>query len=124
MKKSKNSELSLSGMFYRRRDEWIRYVISLPKDDLTATEKAVAVRIVIALNPQEQVYVLGQARIADDLGIAVQTVKNAVLKLKRLGLIEAKRVSYKQGARPFNSYEMVAPQDAFDTTNVLGKVRQ
>ena len=124
MKTSKIKELSLSGIFYRDRDEWIRYVISMPKEDLTATEKAVAVRIVIALNPQERVYVLGQARIAEDLGIAVQTVKNAVLKLKRLGLIEAKRVSYKHGVRPFNSYEMIKPQDAVNRTNVLGKVRQ
>ena len=124
MKTSKISELSLSGVFYRRRDEWIRYVIARPKDELTATEKAVAVRIVISLNPQEQVYVLSQARIANDLGIAVQTVKNAVLKLKRLGLIESRRVPYRDGSRPFNSYEMISPQDAIPTTKVLGEVRQ
>ena len=124
MKTSRIAELSLSGMFYRRRDEWIRHVIALPKDDLTATEKAVAVRIVISLNPQEQVYVLSQARIADDLGLAVQTVKNAVLKLKRLGLIDSQRVPYKRGSRPFNSYEMIAPQDAISSAKVLGKVRQ
>ena len=107
-------------MFYRRRDEWIRYVISLPKEDLTATEKAVAVRIVISLNPKEQVYVLSQARIANDLGLAVQTVKNSVLKLKRLGLIESKRVPYKDGSKPFNSYEMVSPENAISATKVLG----
>ena len=112
MKKS----LSLAGMFYRRRDEWIRHVIRMrrvdPKRDLSSVEKLVAVYIAETLNPKSQSWIISQARIAADLEVDEKSVKNAVMKLRRMGLLETRMVKVEGNAKRFNAYSIVSPEHA------------
>lgn len=108
--------LSLAGMFYRRRDDWIRHVIRLkrenPKKDLSPVEKLAAVYIAESLNPKSQTWVISQARIAADLDIDEKGVKNAVMKLRRLGLLETRRVKIEGKTKRFNAYSIISPEHA------------
>jgi len=109
--------LSLSGMFYRRRDEWIRHIIRLkkegePRTDLSPVEKIVAVYIAETINPKSQTWIISQARIAADLGVNEKCVKNAVMKLRRLGLLETRRVKVEGKVKLFNAYSIVSPEHA------------
>ena len=108
--------LSLAGMFYRRRDEWIRHVIRMrrvdPKRDLSSVEKLVAVYIAETLNPKSQSWIISQARIAADLEVDEKSVKNAVMKLRRMGLLETRRVKVEGNAKRFNAYSIVSPEHA------------
>lgn len=105
-------ELSLSGRFYRMRDEWIRYVIRLPRDEFSATEKLVAVFIAETINPVTRSWTISQAAIAKDLEITERAVKGAVAKLRERGLIEVERVSINGHSKLFNRYELVPPEQA------------
>ena len=103
--------LTLSGLFYRMRDDWIRYVIRLPriepKSDLSHVERLVAVYIAEAINPKSRSWVVSQEKIADDLGVQVRVVKSAVAKLRQKGLIETTRVRVHGHAKLFNAYVLV-----------------
>lgn len=105
-------ELSQPGLFYRRRDEWIRYVLRLPKSDLSHVEKLVGIYIAETPNPKAQSWITSQERIADDLGVGIRIVKSAVAKLKRMGLIRARRSRLNGNPKLFNSYEIVAVEVA------------
>jgi biotin operon repressor len=100
-------ELSLSGMFYRMRDNWIRHVIGRPKKDYSPVSKLVAIRIATAINPETRSWVISQARIAADLEVGERIVKQAVAQLKKDGLIKVKRVKVPGKAKLFNAYEIV-----------------
>jgi DNA-binding MarR family transcriptional regulator len=104
--------LSLSGMFYRRRDDWIKFVLEIPKAEMSFTEKAIAVFIAEKMNPRDQSWVISQERIAKDLDLKIRVVKSAVSKLKAMGLIEARRTRLNGNPKLFNSYQIVAVEDA------------
>lgn len=105
-------ELSLSGIFYRRRDEWIKYILKRPKAEFSHVEKLVAIYIAETINPELRSWVTSQERIASDMEIGIRVVKSAVSKLKAEGLLEAKRVRVKGNSKLFNSYSIVAVEDA------------
>lgn len=111
MKKAEK-ELSLSGIFYRRRENWIRHVLRLPKDKLSHVEKLVAIYIAETTNPKERSWVTSQGRIATDLGVGIRVVKNSVVKLRKLGLIVTCRVRISANSKLFNSYSIVPVEDA------------
>lgn len=115
--------LSLSGMFYRRRDDWIRYVIKRPKDELSHVERLVAVYIAEAINPKTRVWVVSQERIALDLEIGVRIVKSAVAKLRARGLIRTERVRVAGHSKLFNAYSLVAIEEAVPEPEVHGGAR-
>lgn len=100
-------ELTPSGSFYRMRDDWIRYILTRPKDELSYVEKLVAIRIASAINPTSRSWILSQERIASDLDCGIRIVKSAVAKLKRERLIKAMRVRVPGQMKLFNSYELV-----------------
>jgi hypothetical protein len=100
-------KLSTAGLFYRMRDDWIRFILVKPKSEYGYVEKLVAIRIASSINPTQQAYVLSQERIAKDFGCGIRVVKSAVQKLKKENLIRAKRVKVEGFAKRFNSYELV-----------------
>jgi DNA-binding MarR family transcriptional regulator len=104
--------LSLSGMFYRRRDDWIKFVLEIPKAELSFTEKAIAIFIAEKMNPRDQSWVISQERIAKALGLKIRIVKSAVAKLKERGLIRTRRTRLNGKPKLFNAYEIVAVEDA------------
>jgi len=112
--------LSLSGMFYRRRDDWIRHILKRPKDSYSYVEKLVAIYIAETINPKDQAWVTSQDRIASDMEIGIRVVKSAVAKLKDDGLLTAKRTRISGNAKTFNSYSIVAVEDAIPNSKVRG----
>lgn len=105
-------ELSPSGRFYRMRDQWIRYVIRLPRDEMSATDKMVAVLIAQTINPTTRKWVISQAAVARELEVTERAVKGAVRKLRERGLIEIERVAINGQSKLFNCYELVSPEHA------------
>lgn len=101
-------ELSKAGLFYRRREEWIRHVLRLPKAELSHVEKLVAIYVAETANPNAQSWVTSQARIATDLDVGIRIVKSAIAKLKSMGLIHTRRVRLNGNPKLFNAYEIVA----------------
>ncbi len=110
--KTEKKELSLSGVFYRRRDDWIRHVLKLPKADLSHVEKLIAIYIAETINPDKRAWITSQERIAADLEVGIRVVKSAVVKLKKMGLIETKRTRVSGNSKLFNSYSIVAVEEA------------
>lgn len=78
-----------------------------PKTDLTHVEKLVAVYIAEAINPKSGFWVVSQARISQDLGVTVRVVRNAVTKLRNMGLITTERVKVAGHSKRFNAYVIV-----------------
>lgn len=111
-----NNELSLPGMFYRRREDWVRYVLRLKRidksEDLSDGEKLVAIYIAQTLNPKSRSWVTSQAKIAKDLEFGERVVKSAVAKLKKKGLLKVERVKIAGKTKLFNAYSIVPPDAA------------
>lgn len=105
-------ELSPSGLFYRMRDDWIKYILKRPKAELSHVEKLVGIYIAETINPDDREWVTSQERIAEDLEIGVRMVKSAVVKLRSEGLLKTKRKRVKGNSKLFNSYSIVAVEDA------------
>lgn len=108
----KNKELSLSGMFYRRRDDWIKYVLKRPKAELSHVEKLVGIYIAETINPDDREWITSQERIAADMDIGIRIVKSAVSKLRREGLLTVRKARVNENPKLFNSYAIVAVEDA------------
>jgi biotin operon repressor len=108
-------ELSLSGMFYRRRDDWIKHVLKRPKAELSHVEKLVGIYIAETINPKDREWVTSQERIADDMEIGIRIVKSAVSKLRKEGLLKVRKARVPGNPKLFNSYSIVAVEDAFPT---------
>jgi transcription initiation factor IIE alpha subunit len=106
-------ELSLPGMFYRRRDDWIKYILKRPKTELSHVEKLVAIYIVETINPDDREWVTSQERIASDMEIGIRIVKSAVSKLRKEGLLKVRKVRLKNNPKLFNSYSFVPVEDAY-----------
>lgn len=100
-------ELTLSGRFYRMRDDWIRYVIRRPKEDYSVTERLIAVYIAEAINPDSRMWIVSQEKIAAELDVKVRVVKSAVAKLRKDGLLQTTRVQVQGHSKLFNAYEIV-----------------
>jgi DNA-binding MarR family transcriptional regulator len=113
--------LSLSGMFYRRKDDWIRHILKLPKSELSHVEKLVAIYIAETINPEVREWVTSQGRIADDMEIGIRIVKSAVGKLKKAGLLSVRRTRLMGKQKRFNSYAIVAVEDAIPEDKVHGR---
>ena len=105
-------QLSKSGLFYRRREDWIRHILRLPKAELSFAEKAISIYIAETLNPDAQSWVTSQARIAADLEVKERIVKSTVAKLKKMGLIKTRRTRLNGNPKMFNAYEIVAVEMA------------
>ena len=99
--------LTASGRFYRTRDDWVRYVLDRPKDEFTIADKAIGVKIAMTTNPKQGRYSISQARIAKDLGLAEQTVKNAVVKFRKAGLLDIEKRKIGTNTKAFNFYRLV-----------------
>lgn len=106
--KNVSKQLSISGLFYRRREDWIRYVLRLPKAEMSFAEKCIAIYIAETLNPEAQSWVTSQERIAADLQVKIRIVKSTVAKLRALGLLRARRTRLNGNPKLFNAYEIVA----------------
>ena len=100
-------KLTASGRFYRSRDDWVRYVLDRPKTQFTVVDKAIGVKIAMTTNPKKSAYSISQARIASDLGVAEQTVKNAVGKFRRAGLLDIEKRQIGKNSKAFNFYRIV-----------------
>lgn len=105
-------ELTLAGVFYRRRDQWIRHVLRRPKVVYSHVEKLVAVYIAETINPDDREWVTSQERIAEDMEIGIRIVKSAVAKLRKDGLLTVRKAKVKGNAKLFNCYAIVAIEDA------------
>lgn len=116
-------ELSPAGLFYRQRDDWIKFIISRPKAQFSHVEKLVAVYIAETINPEAREWVTSQERIADDLEVGVRIVKSAVAKLKQAGLLTTRRRRILASKNAFNSYAIVAVEHAIPTSYVHGGAR-
>lgn len=112
MIKNARKELSLPGVFYRRRDDWIRHILKRPKAEFSAVEKLVAIYIAETINPDDREWITSQEKIAADMEVGVRIVKSAVSKLKKQGLLKAKRKRVSGNSKLFNSYAIVAVEDA------------
>lgn len=108
----KNKELSFAGVFYRRRDDWIKFILKRPKAQLSHVEKLVAIYIAETINPDAREWITSQERIADDMEIGVRVVKSAVSKLRREGLLSVRKARVLDNPKLFNSYSIVAVEDA------------
>jgi len=114
--------LSPSGEWYRMRDQWCVYVLDYQgtyfdsagreRPLLSLADKLVAQRLAKFINPVDKDFRVSQATIAGKLQVAEQTVKNAVQRLKVLGLIETERVREKGSMKLFNRYRLVPPWEA------------
>ncbi len=118
MHPTKRKELSAPGIFYRRRDDWIKYVLRLPKAELSHVEKLVAIYIAETNNPKDRGWITSQEKIADDLDIGIRIVKSAVSKLRAAGLIETKRRRLGDNVKMFNLYSIVDVKDAVPPSEV------
>lgn len=108
-------ELSLSGLFYRRRDDWIKFILKRPKAQYSHVEKLVAIYIAETINPDEREWVTSQERIAADMEIGLRIVKSAVSKLRKDGLMKVRKARVKNNPKLFNSYSIVAVEEAEPT---------
>lgn len=106
-------DLSLSGLFYRRRDDWIKHVLKRPKAQLSHVEKLVGIYIAETINPKDREWVTSQERIAEDMEIGIRIVKSAVSKLRAEGLLMVRKARVPGNQKLFNSYSIVAVEDAF-----------
>ncbi len=113
-------ELSLAGMFFRRRDDWIKYILRRPKAEFSHVEKLVAIYIAETINPRDRAWITSQEKIADDMEIGVRVVKSAVAKLKREGLLGAKRARVQGSPKTFNCYSIIPIEDATPKNKVHG----
>lgn len=111
MKQAKK-ELTLPGMFYRRRDDWIRFILKRPKTQYSYVEKLVAIYIAETINPDSREWVTSQEKIADDMEIGIRVVKSAVSKLRSDGLLTVRKARVGGNPKLFNSYAIVAVEDA------------
>lgn len=112
MNKTPRKELSLSGIFYRRKDEWIRHILKRPKAEYSHVEKLVAIYIAETINPADREWTTSQARIAEDMDIGIRIVKSAVAKLRDDGLLKMRRVKLLGKPKRFNCYSIVDVEDA------------
>ncbi|MBO6901396.1 MAG: hypothetical protein JJ864_08620 [Rhizobiaceae bacterium] len=101
--------LTDSGVFYRDRDEWMRYVVTQP--DLDNSVRLVALYIALRANPQSREPFPRQTTIAKELRLHVQTVKLAVAALKSRNLIVVSRRIAPGGRKPVNHYALIHPAD-------------
>lgn len=102
--------LTLSGIFYRDRDEWMRYVIGL--DGLENGERLVALYIALRTNPKTRWCWPPQRVIARDLAVSKATVKRTVSKLLAAELMAVDFRVPIGGKKPVNHYTLVHPADS------------
>lgn len=121
MRNTPRKELSLSGIFYRRKDDWIRHVLKRPKSEYSHVEKLVAIYIAETINPESREWITSQARIAEDMDIGIRIVKSAVAKLRHDGLLKMRRVKILDKPKRFNCYAIVAVEDAVPVRKVHGR---
>lgn len=108
-------QLSLAGLFYRRRDDWIKHILKRPKADYSHVEKLVAIYIAETINPEDRGWITSQERIADDMEIGIRVVKSAVSKLRADGLLEVRKARVNGNSKLFNSYSLVGVEVAVPT---------
>lgn len=95
------------GTFYVARDAWVRHIAQ--RTDLTHAEKLIAIYVIMNTN-EITTYVRSQGRIATDLGFAKGTVRNALAKLQKLGLMDSTRQKMTSG-KFINAYEFILPPE-------------
>lgn len=115
--------LSLSGMFYRRRDDWMKYILKRPKAEFSHVEKLVAIYIAETINPDDREWITSQEKIADDLELGLRIVKSAVAKLKAEGLLSIRKARIGDNPKRFNSYAIVSVEDAVPVRKVHVRAR-
>ena len=101
--------LSESGVFYRDRDEWMRYVQTRTEWD--ASTRLVGCYIATRINPTTREAWPMQSTIAKDLGVSAPTVKRAVATLVGSQLLRVRLVKPRGGRRAVNHYALVHPAD-------------
>jgi len=111
MKQAKK-QLTLAGIFYRRRDDWIKYILKRPKAQYSHVEKLVAIYIAETINPEDREWITSQERIADDMEIGIRVVKSAVSKLRSDGLLMVRKARVNGNPKLFNSYSIQPVEDA------------
>ncbi|MGN6775847.1 hypothetical protein [Rhizobium sp.] len=116
-------ELSLSGTFYRRRDDWIGHILRRPKSEYSHVEKCVAIYVAETINPRDREWSTSQEKIAKDLDVGIRIVKSAIAKLKSDGLLTIKREKINGSVKTFNHYALVAVEDAIPLSKVHGRAR-
>ena len=103
--------LSDSGVFYRDRDEWLRYLTT--RSDYDASTRVIGCYIALRINPETRETWPKQTTIADDTGLAVMTVKRAVWRLVSDRLLSVRvRRPIIGGRNPVNHYSLVHPADS------------
>ena len=108
----KSKDLTPAGLFYRDRDDWIKYILRRSKADYSPVEKLVAIYIAETINPEDREWITSQERIATDLEIGIRIVKSAVAKLRKEGLLGIKKRRVSRNSKLFNSYSIVPVGEA------------
>lgn len=102
--------LTEAGLFYRERDEWLRYLTTRTEYD--ASTRLVGCYIALRTNPETRETWPKQETIADDVGLSVMTVKRAVWRLVADRLLSVRVRRPTGGRNPINHYSLVHPADS------------
>lgn len=101
--------LTESGVFYRDRDEWMRYVAS--RETWDASARLICLYIALKANPESREPFPRQSVIAEDCGVSTATVKRAVRQAVSAGLLAVTVKRAFRGRKPVNHYRLVHPAD-------------
>ena len=101
-------ELSLAGVFYRDRDQWLRHVMTCTEIEVPA-HRLVGCYIGININRTTRDMWKMETTIADDMGVSRSTVARAIRVLRDLKLIEVKQEGRRGLKKAVNRYSMVFP---------------
>lgn len=101
-------ELSLAGVFYRDRDEWLRHLMKHPDIELSA-HKLVGCYLGMNINRTTRDVWKMEKTIAEDLCVSRSTVARAVRVLRDLKLIEVKQEGRRGLKKAVNRYSMLFP---------------
>lgn len=99
--------LSESGVFYRDRDEWMRYVQG--RTDMEVSVRLIGCYLALKMNPVSPEAFPMQTTMATELGVSLATVKRAIAQLLAFQLMRVRLVSVRRGKRPVNHYSLIHP---------------
>lgn len=101
--------LSVAGVFYRDRDEWMRHLAG--RTDYDASTRMVGIAIALYTNPKSREAYPQQKTIARNLGLSIPTVKRAVALLAKDKILSVKLKRRKDAKRAVNHYSLIHPAD-------------
>lgn len=109
MQKRNFHGLSLAGVFYRDRDEWMRFLTTC--EDIEVSARLVGCYIALRINPQDRETWPKQGTIAKEVGLSLATVKRCIKQLQVSGLLFVEQPGRRGVKRAVNCYSLIHPAD-------------